>query len=58
MVLQKLPKILDNQVRCTGLDVLAQPLVDSDYVDELVGKVVLGPDAREVDSPRQPQIHH
>ena len=43
MVLQELPEILDDELGCTVVTVLPEPLVDPEHVDQLVGEVVLGP---------------
>ena len=43
VILQELPQILDDQLGCSLVTVLPQPLVDTDDIDQFVGEVVLGP---------------
>ena len=40
VVLQEFPKVLNDELRCTGVTVFTQTLVDSQHVHELVGQVV------------------
>ena len=43
VVLQELPEILDDELGCTVVTVLPEPLVDPEDIDQLVGEVILGP---------------
>ena len=40
MVLKQFPKVLNNQLRCTGVPVLSQSLVDTKDVNEFVSQIV------------------
>ena len=40
MVLKQFPKVLNNQLRCTGVTVLSQSLVDTKDVNEFVSQIV------------------
>ena len=42
MILEEFPEVLDDELRCAGLAVLHEPLVDPNDVHQFVGEVVLG----------------
>ena len=42
MVLEQFTKVLNNQLRSTGITVLSKTLVDSKNVDQFVGQIVFG----------------
>ena len=42
VVLQKLPEVLDDELGCSRVTVLPEPLVDPEDIDQLVGEVILG----------------
>ena len=42
VVLEQFPKVLNNQLRSTGITVLSKTLVDSKNVDQFVGQIVFG----------------
>src|SRR2546425_10277855 len=46
VVVEEVDEVLDDQVRSARLLALPHPLVHSEYVDDLVGEVVLRPDSR------------
>ncbi len=41
VVLQKFPEVLDDELGCTGILVLLEPLVDPDDIHEFVSQVIL-----------------
>jgi len=42
MVLEQFPEILDDELRCTRILVLLEPLVDTDDVHQFVSEIILG----------------
>ena len=40
MVLQKFPQVFNDQLRCTGVTVFTQTLVDTENVNKFVSEVV------------------